>query len=149
MGRQRGASLKQFRERPVIRPDEGQPAFEPLERALDLLEPELLQLRRSDDDHDSFCIGKQLQDVLDHLRRIVRDRNGSVVVAHRPLLDEATIHGSEQHRRRGKKLLAVLLCERCCRPADRHDEIQPEPANVEPRRVTIESSGARTLSPAV
>ena len=54
----------------------------------------------------------------------MRDRNGSVVVGHRPLLDEATIHGSEQHRRRGKKLLAVLLRERGRRPADRHNEIQ-------------------------
>ena len=62
------ALLEQIRARPAIRADEGQSSFEALEGALDVLEPELFQPRRPDDDHDSLCIQEQLRDVVDHPR---------------------------------------------------------------------------------
>ena len=56
-------------------------------------------------------LGQQLQDLIDELRDIVRDRDRGLVLAQRRVAQKPLIDSREQQRRLGKELLAIFARE--------------------------------------
>ena len=148
--RKRRTARQDLRKGELVGPDERQPVLEPPQSVFQFVQPELLALRRADHHDQRRRVGPEPQDVFDHRRRVVLDRDRRLVGGQGAALEEATIDRGQQERRPGKELLVVLFREHGRRSADCHHEIEPAAVERGPqvrnlRFVPLATVGARGL----
>ena len=68
-------------------------------------------MRCTDDDKDGLRVGENVQDALDQSRRFMVHGHCGVVGRDGAVAHEAVVNAGQQHRRAGKKLVAMLLCK--------------------------------------
>ena len=118
------AATQDLRKGQIVGPDKRQPFAKTLELLLELSTPELSQLSGSHHHEHLLGLGKQLQDVIDESRKIVRDRDGGLVLAKRRVAKKSLIDRREQERCVGKEFLSMLAREDRRRAGDSHDELR-------------------------
>ena len=111
------------REGQIVGPDKRQPAVKAFELLLELPTPERRQLSGAHHHEHLPGLRKQLQDVIDESRKIVGDRDGSLVLSKRRVAKKSSIDRREQQRRVGKELLSMLAREDRRRAGDSHNQV--------------------------
>ncbi len=122
--RQARTAPQGFRHGQVVEPGKCQSVVKSLELVLELATPELAD--RSGPHHHEHLpgLGQQLQDVLDHERIVVDDRDSGLVVPKRGVTEILLIDGRQQRRRVGKELLSILAREDRGGAGDRDNQVR-------------------------
>ena len=123
-------AAQDFWKRQLVGPDKCHAIAKSREPGLELPTPEPADGSGPDHHEDLPGLGEYAQDVIDQARKIVDDRDRSLVLAKWRAAEESLIHRGEQERRRREKLPPMLAREYSRGAADRHDEVRGRPIGV-------------------
>ena len=123
VGREARAAAQDLRKGQFVGPDERQPFVKALELVFELPTPE--SSNGSGPRHHEHLLrpGKQLQDVVDRLRKVVGDGDGGFILPKGRVAQDTAFDGREHEGYVGKELLSILAREDRRRSSDRHDEL--------------------------
>ena len=111
-------------ERQIVGPDKRQPPAKAFELLLELAPPEMAELPRPHQHEHLTGLRKHLQDVVDESRKIVGDRDRSLVLARRRVAKKSRVDRREEERCVGKELLSMPAGEDRRRAGDSYDELR-------------------------
>ena len=108
----------------IIGPAEREPVVKSREVFLELSMPECAELIGAHHHEHLPGLGQQLQDLIDELRDIVRDRDRGLVLPEGRVAQKPLIDSGEQKRRIGKELLAMLARKDRGRARESDDQVR-------------------------